>query len=310
VCLIEQGELEAVGELDDILQRLEPSLGPVGRAPAPLEGGITNRNYRALMGGCEYVVRLHGKDTDLLGISREAERLANDTAAGLGIAPAVAAGFEGGLVTEFLACDALQAAEIQARAEELGVALRAFHDSGAELPAKFWVPDLLGDYTRIIRARGAEPPEAYEQAIAIAGRISAALGEATELRPCHNDLLAGNIILARDSGRVMLVDWEYAGMGHPWFDLGNLSVNNDFAPSTDNRLLAAYLGTAPSESQEATLKLMRILSDVREGAWGVMQAQVSELEFDFEGYAQEHFARMQAAAGEARFDRWLTAVAG
>ena len=149
-----------MGELDDILQRLEPSLGPVGRAPAPLEGGITNRNYRALMGGCEYVVRLHGKDTDLLGISREAERLANDTAAGLGIAPAVAAGFEGGLVTEFLACDALQAAEIQARAEELGVALRAFHDSGAELPAKFWVPDLLGDYTRIIRARGAEPPEA------------------------------------------------------------------------------------------------------------------------------------------------------
>ncbi len=26
----------------------------------------------------------------------------------------------------------------------------------------------------------------------------------------------------------MIVDWEYAGMGHPCFDLGNLAVNNDF----------------------------------------------------------------------------------
>ena len=69
-----------MGELSDILQRLEPSLGPVGREPAALEGGITNRNYRVLLGEGEYVIRLHGKDTDLLGISRRAERLANDTA--------------------------------------------------------------------------------------------------------------------------------------------------------------------------------------------------------------------------------------
>jgi thiamine kinase-like enzyme len=297
-----------VGELNDILQRLEPSLGPVGREPAPLEGGITNRNYRTLMGGREYVVRLHGKDTDLLGISREAERLANGAAARLGIAPAVAAGFEGGLVTEFLSCDTLQGPDIRDRAEELGVALRAFHDSGVELPAKFWVPDLLADYTRIISSRGIEPPAAYARAIAIAARIAAALGPETGLRPCHNDLLAGNIILARDGGRVMLVDWEYAGMGHPWFDLGNLSVNNDFLRTTDNRLLRAYLGEAPSEAHEATLKLMRVLSDVREGAWGVMQGQVSELEFDFDGYAAEHFERMQRAAGDPEFGAWLVAV--
>jgi thiamine kinase-like enzyme len=297
-----------VGELSDILQRLEPSLGPVGRGPAPLEGGITNRNYRALLGEREYVIRLHGKDTDLLGISREAERMANETAAGLGIAPAVAAEFEGGLVTEFLSCEALGGPDLEVRAEELGVALRSFHDSGLELPAKFWVPDLLADYTSLIRGRGAGLPDAYERAIAIAGQITAALGATDGLRPCHNDLLAGNIILSRDSGRVMLVDWEYAGMGHPFFDLGNLSVNNDFLETTDNRLLRAYLGVPPSESETAALKLMRILSDVREGAWGVMQAQVSELEFDFDGYATEHFERMSAAALLPDFERWLAAA--
>ncbi len=53
---------------------------------------------------------------------------------------------------------------------------------------------------------------------------------------------------------------------------------------------------------------MRILSDVREAAWGVMQAQVSALEFDFEAYASEHFERMERAAGRAEFEGWLAAV--
>ena len=30
---------------------------------------------------------------------------------------------------------------------------------------------------------------------------------------------------------------------------------------------------------------MRILSDAREAAWGIVQAEVSELEFDFDRYA-------------------------
>ncbi len=282
--------------------------GTIGRQPAPLEGGITNRNYRAELGEREYVIRLHGKDTGLLGISREAERLANDAAAGLGIAPAVAAGFEGGLVTEYLSCESLSGPSIEERAEEIGAALRAFHDCGVELPSRFWVPELLADYTEIIRGRGATPPRAYEEAMAIAGRITAALRAEAELRPCHNDLLAGNIILSRESGKVMLVDWEYAGMGNPWFDLGNLSVNNDFLQTTDNRLLLAYLGEPPSPSQQARLQLMRVMSDVREGAWGVMQAQVSDLEFDFEGYASEHFERMQAAAAGPEFERWLASA--
>ena len=39
-----------------------------------------------------------------------------------------------------------------------------------------------------------------------------------------NDLLEANFLL-RD-GHVWIVDHEYAGMGDPFFDLGNLSINN------------------------------------------------------------------------------------
>ena len=49
----------------------------------------------------------------------------------------------------------------------------------------------------------------------------------------------------------MLVDWEYAGMGHRMFDLGNLAVNNEFDEDADERLLAAYFREprAPATAQ-------------------------------------------------------------
>ena len=57
----------------------------------PLEGGITNRNYRATFAGSEHVIRLPGRDTELLGIDRAAEGAAASAAAELGIAPPVTA---------------------------------------------------------------------------------------------------------------------------------------------------------------------------------------------------------------------------
>ena len=305
--LIVHGNVRAVGELNDILQRLEASLGPLTGQPSELGGGITNRNFRVQLGGVDYVIRRPGKDTDLLGIDRAAERVATETAAGLGIAPAVAAALDDCLVTRFVACRALAARELAERVQEIAGALRRFHESATILPASFWVPDLLARYTAIVRERGGTLPAAYTRTVAIAARIETALPLAVA-RPCHNDLLPGNLIRAEGDGRILIVDWEYAGMGDPRFDLGNLSVNNSFDEVTDDRLLSAYYRTPPSDSARAALKLMRVMSDAREAAWGVVQGEVSELEFDFEAYGSEHFERLQATVEQAQFEDWLACV--
>jgi thiamine kinase-like enzyme len=103
----------------------------------------------------------------------------------------------------------------------------------------------------------------------------------------------------------MLVDWEYAGMGHRMFDLGNLAVNNEFDDGAEERLLAAYFRLAPTDGQRAALKLMRIMSDAREGAWGVVQGAVSDLDFDFADYADRHFSRLAKAGEDPRLEEWL-----
>jgi thiamine kinase-like enzyme len=97
-------------------------------------------------------------------------------------------------------------------------------------------------------------------------------------------------------------------MGHRLFDLGNLAVNGEFDEQAEARLLSAYFGEQPSAGLHAALRLMRIMSDAREAAWGVLQRVISELDFDFEAYAARHFERLERAAASPRFEEWLGAA--
>ena len=106
--------------------------------------------------------------------------------------------------------------------------------------------------------------------------------------PCHNDLLNANFL---DDGTIKIVDWEYAGMGDRFFDLANLSVNNEFGAAEDRELLAAYFGEV-RDADLAALQRMKFMSDFREAMWGVLQSGISELDVDFNAYAAKHFDRM------------------
>jgi thiamine kinase-like enzyme len=280
----------------------------------PLEGGITNRNYRLNFGGHDYVVRLPGKRTEVLGIDRQAECQANDAAAELGIAPQVAAMLEDPpcLVTGFVKGRELTAEELREpeTLEEVARALRAYHDSDTELPTSFDSFQLVDDYASRAREHGGEPPEEFEQARARARDIQAALQGQSEHAPvaCHNDLLTANFL--HDGERVQIIDWEYAGMGDRYFDLGNFAVNNELVEDDEERLLETYFGEPADDRRRASLKLFRFMSDFREAMWGVVQTSVSELDFDFRGYAGKHFERLARTGADSRFDTWLREARG
>jgi thiamine kinase-like enzyme len=303
-----------IPELTEVIARLAAVLGPRQGGVRPLDGGITNRNYRVNFGGDEYVVRLPGKDTNLLGIDREAERLATRQAAELGIGPKVAAMFEDPpcLVTCFVEGRELASPELrdQKVLEEVARGLRAFHDSGLELPTEFQVYDVVRDYADVARSRGGEVPDEFDGALERAGEIVKAVGDHPEHRasPNHNDLLAANFLKSTD--RIVIVDWEYAGMGDPFFDLGNFAVNNELGDQDAGRLLEAYFGEPATARRAAALNLFRFMSDFREAMWGVVQASVSELDFDFRDYAGKHFTRLTETGGDPRFRTWLDEAGG
>ena len=50
---------------------------------------------------------------------------------------------------------------------------------------------------------------------------------------------------------------------------------------------------------------MRFMSDFREAMWGVVQQALSDLDFDFRGYAEEHFDRLERTAAARAFRKAL-----
>jgi len=257
-----------------------------------------------------YVIRLAGNDTHLLGISREVEHAATVAAAGVGIAPEVTAFIrpEGYLVTRFIVGEPVSLEQVHQAATLRRVAdsIRRIH-GGPAIPGLFVPLRIVEAYLALATSRGVPRPLAWDAAHAVGRRIERALLDAPiELLPCHNDLLNANFI--DDGTRIRIVDWEYAGMGDPFFDLGNFSVNHDLTADEDAILLEAYEGTL-GPSRIARLALMRVVSDFREAMWGVLQQGISTLDVDFVAYADEHFERLLHNASGPAFEELLREAA-
>ena len=140
----------------------------------------------------------------------------------------------GGADTELLGIDRGHEHEAAVVAAGLGVGpeVVAFLEHESCLVTRF-----VDAYADTVVVRGGTLPAEHAAAKATADRVEATLGSPS-LRPCHNDLLNANLL--EDGERIRIVDWEYAGMGDPFFDLANFAVNNGLDEDGDRALLGAY----------------------------------------------------------------------
>jgi thiamine kinase-like enzyme len=260
----------------------------------PLGGGITNHNFKVRTDGEAYVLRIGGKDTDLLGIDRRAEHAAALAAAAVEVGPEVIAFVEpeGSLVTRFVEGEPVPPDELRQpeALREVAALLRRVHE-GRPFPSRFDAFRVVEAYCTTAVAHGVGIPPEYDAAKARANELERKLGPRPN-HPCHNDLLNANFIRSPDGIRI--VDWEYAGMGDRFFDLANFAVNHELVPEDEDVLLDAYFGDVGDEARKH-LRAMRFMSDFREAMWGVVQQGISELDFDFKEYAEKHFARLELA---------------
>jgi thiamine kinase-like enzyme len=275
----------------------------------PLGGGITNHNFKVTVDGESFVLRIGGRDTELLGIDRSVEHGASVAAAEAGVGPEVVDFLEpeGYLVTRFVEGRPVPVEEM-ARSDNLvrvAWTLRRIHE-GNPIPGRFDSFRVVEAYRATAEEYEVHIPEAFSAAKAHADEIESARG-LQPLRPCHNDLLNANFI--DDGTNIRIVDWEYAGMGDVFFDLANFSINHELGEDENEALLAAYFGELRSEDL-ASLRLMRFMSDFREAMWGVVQQGISELDFDFVAYASEHFERLGRTAADPAFREALAAARG
>jgi len=292
--------------LQPILARVPQFAAAKALEVSELSGGITNRNYKITAAGEAYVLRMGGSETRHLGIDRGVEYGCTLAASRAGVAPEPVAFLEpeGYLVTRFLAGSGIAADRIgtQANIRRVVEAMKRYHTLD-QIPGAFSPFRVAEAYAATALEFNVKLPDRLGWYLERADEIEQALYPRPFIpRPCHNDLLNGNFI--DEGARLRILDWEYAGMGDLFFDLGNFAAQHEFTADQDETLLRAYFGR-PAAADRAHFKLMKIMSDLREAMWGVVQMGVSKLDFDYAGYAARYFERFEAGVRRSEYAQWL-----
>jgi len=299
-----------MGQRTEHILKLIPEWNEADTIITALDGGITNQNYRVDIGGECFVLRIGGKGTHLLGIDRERERVCTGLAAQSGIGAEVIsyrASDEGEiLVTRFIAGTAItpERAVQPEMLPRIVATMRRYHN-GPAFPGDFSPFETVRSYHRRALEWGVAFPDSLPRVFQLMAHIEMAIGPTRQPRPCHNDLLASNFI--DDGHSIRIVDWEYAGMGDLFFDLGNFAVNQSLNEEQCELLVRLYFGEA-RPADLAHLHLMRLASDLRESLWGFLQLGISELDFDYREYAYHHLQRFLQNVRMPRFEQWLRDV--
>ncbi len=248
-------------ELEDLALRHVPGSGtPVIQA---MGAGLVNESYRVDRGGRSYSLRVPTAHAAELGLDREWECRVLQSAAAAGLAPVIerCAPHEGILVARWVQGRSWTPEEVRRgqNIDRIATLMRRIHALTAlHGPRRMSPADWIAHYCAALERHGGI--EALELQ-PLVRRHLAALGK---LNPpaavlCHSDLHPQNLIEG-DRGLILL-DWEYAHVSEPWWDLAGWICNNDLGPDSAQRLLTGYLDRRATAFEAERLGLLVWLYD-------------------------------------------------
>jgi len=293
------------GEIESLLDSL-PSTKRRPRTVQDLPGGLTNRNLKVVNADGACVVRIPAAGRSLLGIDRDHEHANSLAAAAAGVGAPVLHYRPGhGLVVGFLAGRTLTDTDLHDPAvlERVARACRRLH-AGPRFVNDFDMFDTQARYRRIVAEHGFRLPPRYDEFAPQLARMRAALGRGVGV-PCHNDLLAANLL--DDGETVRIIDYEYSGNNDPAFELGNIWSEAMLAPDLLDMLVTAYFGR-PRPAQVARSRLFGLVAKHGWMLWACIQAATSAQDFDFWSWGMEKYDRAVAEFEGPGFERLLDAA--
>ena len=276
-------------ELDALWDQTN-SLAGQPRMVSELSGGLTNRNYRVATPDGTFVARISDNSSELLAIDRDCEYRNAVAAAAAGAGPPVVEyrPEDSLLVIGYIEGRTLGPADVAAadNIPRIAQACRRLH-SGQRFGNDFDMFAIQRRYHSVAKSRGIRIPAGYDDLLPQFRAAEQALAaKAAEAVPCHNDLLAANLI--DDGDRIWLIDYELSGNNDACFELGNIGAEANLAPDALTELVTAYYGQ-PRRSKIARARLLGEVGRYGWTLWGAIQNAVSPIDFDFWSWAMERF---------------------
>jgi len=222
--------------------------------------GATNRSFVLHSSSSHAFVRLFRYPTPT-GVDRNVERAAYEEAAREGISPPLLYADDAMLISDFIRGknlipvveeDIPLVVELHRKVHSLSLSARAFD------------PWSVLDY-ELKRARLTLEEEPVQRVVSAREWIEERL-EQLPKSFSHNDFHGGNI-LKTESGKLLLVDWEYGGTCYETYDLARFATFHQLDGSKCQEILSLYLRRPPSEEEEHGFFLLYILSVLSSIVW-------------------------------------------
>lgn len=254
-------------EVEWLALRHVPGDGAV--AVERLGAGLVNESYRVMRNGLAYSLRIPSPHAAALGLDHEWECRVLECAAAEGIAPRVERcdACEGILVMRFASGRVWIPDEVRLPANIERIAQLAHRIHRLHIPegARTMGPaEWIRHYRQTLAPHGGPGLSDLQSALADHLAQHAALPPAAQVL-CHSDLHVENIVVGEHG--LVLLDWEYAHVSEPLWDVAGWIGNNDLSADCAERLLARYLERPPSKAELARLRLLAWLYDYTCMAW-------------------------------------------
>lgn len=233
-----------------------------------IKHGLTNESWFVRTGNDAVVVRISNREWASLQIDRVAEAVVLDAVATAGIGPEIIANdiAQGVLVTRYLGstCEQRHMVDDDLIAR-LGGLFRTLH----AVPApdgirEVHLPSVIAGYLDTLdtldtlgQGSALTANEMRDRALSLATEIT----RSSLPRLCHNDVHHLNLV---DRTPLRLIDWEYAGLGEPFFDLASVCVYHDYSMRHRALLLQAYAGILDPAHVERLAKCCWLFEYIRD----------------------------------------------
>jgi len=252
----------------------------------PLSGGLLGRCFRVVSSTIDAAVRFPGQHDTRQNAAAELRILEAAAAAGIAPRPVHVPAEFGIVATEYLARArpwSAADARVPGNIVRLSRLLAKLHALAIDLePLEFSL--VARQYLARVAEHGALLPEQLAWRDELLARARAFDAWSRPTVPCHNDLVASNVL---DDGNLWLVDFEFAVRGDPILDLASVAAFNDFDSDARAELLAAYYGAVGppfgAEHFTRTIRLVRLLAYF----WSLAEAPSDESARAIRAFADE-----------------------
>ena len=270
----------------------------------PINRGITNINFKVNVDKRVFFLSIPDSDSELLNIDYRNKYYNNKICGDIKISPRVAHFIESDnlLVTEFIKSKTASLTIFQSSKEikQLVEKIKLLHNAKPFL-RNFNMLSQISYYKNILKEE-CLPKELFKYVNKIESLKQKLYLTKDNLVPCHNDLIAENII--KKDNQIYIVDFDYSGNNDPCFELGNLSVEMEYDDEQINKLVRFYYGEI-NENIISKVYLQGVVSDIGWSLWSYVQAKISNNNFDYSMHGLNRLERAINKMESKDYELWI-----